>query len=108
MCRTTAVLFGTGKQFGFYNGEATMKFQMNPNFEAELAEQIKNSPLQQELNSKLQGRIREVNSSMKGGDVNAIYEELERRLFEIGVTPNVPNLREVAAEIAAGTLTDVE
>lgn len=85
-----------------------MKFKMNPNFEAELAEQIKNSPLQQELNSKLQGQIREVNNSMKGGEVDAIYEDLERRLSEMGVTPNVPNLREVATEIAAGTLTDGE
>ena len=85
----------------------TVKVTMNSGWEKALTEQIQRSPewakLQQKANESLRGIVREVNSEMRGGQVDAIHTELSRRLRDVGIEPNA-NLKETARAIADGTL----
>jgi hypothetical protein len=61
--------------------------------------------LQPEVDARLQGIIRGVRDEMEGQPADDVYAELVTRLDAAGVTPNEPNVRKLAEEIQAGTLT---
>lgn len=83
---------------------AKVTFKVNPNFEKELEEQIRNSPLQKKVNADAQAIVRGVNEEMQGGDVDEIHLELIARIGAYGANPNVENLRTMAQAIADGEM----
>lgn len=79
-------------------------FKWNPGWEKQLERQIRDSPLQQRLNSEVQAIVRGVNSEMKGDDVAKIHRELIARISAYGAEPNIENLRTMAQAIADGEM----
>lgn len=64
--------------------------------------------MQQQLNDELHAVLREVRDEMSGQPAAAVLAELKLRLARRipGVQLNEDNLRQLAQEIEAGTLTD--
>lgn len=64
--------------------------------------------LQEDLDSRIQAAIRGVRDEMSGQPADVVFAKLTERLNEqvSGLQLNDDSLREVAAEIEAGTLED--
>lgn len=78
-------------------------------FNEEALEKLKREAirnLQPQVDAKIQDIVRGVRDEMEGQPANTVYAELISRMEAAGVVPNEPNVRKVADEIEAGTLTE--
>lgn len=83
------------------------RFVPNPNLEQDL-QRLVEAKLQPQVNTELRNVVRAVRNEMTGMPAPQVYDVMVVRLrlhFGPGFTPNEAELRRVAGEIEAGTLT---